>query len=86
MKHIFIINPAAGKSDKTAEYTAKIESACAGLDYEIRLTEAPGDATRFAREAAKSGEEVRLKRSTRRTRQVQDLQRSLQTEPASADG
>ena len=60
MKHIFIINPAAGKSDKTAEYTAKIESACTGLDYEIRLTEAPGDATRIAREAAKSGEEVRL--------------------------
>ena len=44
MKHIFIINPAAGKSDKTAEYTAKIESACKGLNYEIRLTEAPGDA------------------------------------------
>ena len=60
MKHLFIINPAAGKSDKTAEYTAKIESACKGQDYEIRLTEAPGDATRFAREAAKRGEEVRL--------------------------
>ena len=60
MKHIFIINPAAGKSDKTAEYTANIEAACAGLDYEILLTEAPGDATRMARQAAKTGEEVRL--------------------------
>ena len=49
MKHIFIINPAAGKSDKTAEYTANIEAACAGLDYEILQTEAPGDATRMAR-------------------------------------
>ena len=60
MKHIFIINPAAGKFDKTAEYTTKIESACAGLDYEILQTEAPGDATRMAREAAKTGEEIRL--------------------------
>ena len=60
MKHIFIINPAAGKSDKTAEYTAKIKEACAGLDYEIRVSRAPGDCTRIAREAAKTGAEVRL--------------------------
>ena len=60
MKHIFIINPAAGKTDKTAEYRAQIESACQGLDYEIRLTEGPGDATRIAREAAETGGEVRL--------------------------
>lgn len=60
MKHIFIINPAAGKADKTAEYTAKITAACEGLNYEILLTQAPGDATRMAREAAESGEEVRL--------------------------
>ena len=60
MKHIFIINPAAGKSDKTAEYTAKIEQCCAGLDYEIAVSKGPGDCTRIAREAAESGEEVRL--------------------------
>ena len=60
MKHIFIINPAAGKSDKTAEYTANIEQSCQGLDYEIRISQAPGDCTRIAREAAKSGAEVRL--------------------------
>ena len=60
MKHIFIINPAAGKADKTAEYTAKIESSCNGLDYEIRVSEYSGDCTRIAREYAKSGEEVRL--------------------------
>lgn len=60
MKHIFIINPAAGKADKTAEYTAKIEKACAGLDYEIAVSQAPGDCTRIAREAAKTGGEVRL--------------------------
>ena len=60
MKHIFIINPAAGKSDKTAEYTAKIEAACGGLDYEIVISKGPGDCTRIAREAAETGEEVRI--------------------------
>ena len=60
MKHIFIINPAAGKSDKTAEYTAKIEKSCAGLDYAIAVSRGPGDCTRIARACAESGEEVRL--------------------------
>ena len=60
MKHIFIINPAAGKADKTAEYTASIEKSCAGLAYEIRVSEYSGDCTRIAREYAKTGEEVRL--------------------------
>ena len=60
MKHIFIINPAAGKSDKTAEYTACIRNACLGLDYEIAVSKGPGDCTRIAREAAESGREVRL--------------------------
>ena len=60
MKHIFIINPAAGKADKTAEYTANIEKSCKGLDYEIRVSEYSGDCTRIAREYAKTGEEVRL--------------------------
>ena len=60
MKHIFIINPAAGKTDKTAAYRAKIESACAGMDYEIAVSQCPGDCTRIAREAARSGQEVRL--------------------------
>ena len=60
MKHIFIINPAAGKTDKTADYTAKIEKSCAGLDYAIELSQGPGDCTRIAREYAESGEEVRL--------------------------
>ena len=60
MRHIFIINPAAGKSDKTAEYRARIEEACAGLDYEIAVSQAPGDCARIAREAAKTGQEVRL--------------------------
>ena len=60
MKHIFIINPAAGKIDKTAEYTANIEKSCQGLDYEIRVSKTQGDCTRIARAYAESGEEVRL--------------------------
>ena len=60
MKHIFIINPAAGKSDKTEEYRASIEGACQGLDYEIAVSRFSGDCTRVARAAAKTGEEVRL--------------------------
>ena len=51
MTHLFIINPAAGKSDKTAEYTAKIKSACAGLSYEIAVSQGAGDCARIAREA-----------------------------------
>ncbi len=60
MEHIFIINPAAGHSDKTAEYTANIQAACQGLDYRIEISQGPGDCKRIAREAAERGREVRL--------------------------
>ena len=62
MKHVFIINPAAGSHDRTAEYSEVIHAACGkrGLDYEIRVTAGPGDATGLAREAAQTGEELRL--------------------------
>ena len=60
MKHIFIINPAAGSRDRTADYTQKIEAACKELDYRIEVSQCPGDCARIAREAAQTGEEVRL--------------------------
>ncbi len=62
MEHIFIINPAAGKQDKTAEYTKTIQSVCGkrGLDYRIAVSAAPGDCTNLARAAAESGRPVRL--------------------------
>ena len=62
MKHIFIINPAAGSHDRTKEYTAVIKDVCGGkgLDHEIFVSACPGDCTRLAREAARTGEEVRL--------------------------
>ena len=60
MKHLFIINPAAGSRDRTGEYTAQIRRLCEGLDFEIRVSEGPGDCCRFAREAAQTEEEVRI--------------------------
>lgn len=62
MKHLFIINPAAGSKDRTADYTAKIEAAFAGKQelHRIAVSAGPGDITRIAREAAQSGEEYRI--------------------------
>ncbi len=62
MTHLFIINPAAGSHDRTAEYTQEIEKHCKprGLDYRIAVSAGPGDCTRIAREAAESGKEYRI--------------------------
>ena len=62
MKHLFIINPAAGSRDRTPIYTAEIQKICEGrnISYEIAISKAPGDCCRLAREAAQTGEEVRL--------------------------
>ncbi|MBE6960488.1 MAG: diacylglycerol kinase family lipid kinase [Ruminococcaceae bacterium] len=62
MKHLFIINPAAGSKDRTKMYTEIIEkiSGSRGLDYEIAVSAAPGDCTRLTREAAMTGEEYRV--------------------------
>ena len=62
MKHLFIINPAAGSRDRTADYTAAIEEACGkrGLTYRIQVSQGPGECKRIAREAAESGEAVRI--------------------------
>ena len=62
MKHLFIINPAAGSRNRTAEYSHIIHKLCRELelDYDIRVSTAPGECARFAREAARTGEEYRL--------------------------
>ena len=60
MKHLFIINPAAGSRDRTKKYKKQIKEACAGLDYRVEVSKAPGDCTRIAREAAMTGEQYRL--------------------------
>ena len=62
MKHLFIINPAAGSHDRTKEYSVAIHEICSAkeLDYRIEVSSAPGECARLAREAAASGEEVRI--------------------------
>ena len=62
MKHLFIINPAAGKYDHTEELKTKIDLVCKehNLNYDIRVSEKPGDCTAFTKEAAASGEETRV--------------------------
>ena len=62
MKHLFIINPAAGSRNRTDEYSEVIHKICRArkLRYEIRVSTAPGECTRIAREAAETGEELRL--------------------------
>ena len=60
MKHIFIINPAAGSRNRTQEYAPMIRHACntRDLDFEIQISRCPGDCIRLAREAAESGVQV----------------------------
>lgn len=62
MKHVFIVNPAAGKSDRTEIYRKLIDAAFVprGLQYELLVSQAPGDCRKLAQQAAASGEEVRL--------------------------
>lgn len=62
MKHLFIINPAAGKYDHTEEVSGQIRELCAarGLDYEIKVSSQPGDCTAFTKQAAETGEETRV--------------------------
>ena len=62
MKHLFIINPAAGSYNRTEEYSAVIHKICRArkVNYEIRVSTAPGEATRITREAAEKGEPIRI--------------------------
>ena len=62
MEHLFIINPAAGSHDRTEEYSKVIRKVCGerGISCRIVVSAAPGDCRRLAREAAESGEEVRI--------------------------
>ena len=62
MKHLFIINPAAGSRNQTEDYRKKIAEVCEakGLDYSIRVSGAPGRCCKIAREAAQSGQDIRI--------------------------
>ena len=62
MKHLFIINPAAGKYDHTKEYAQTVERVLRrhDLEYEIALSTEPGDCEVIARRAAETGEPLRI--------------------------
>ena len=62
MRHLFIINPAAGSRDRTKYYSKLIHEACQSreLEYEIYVSQGPGDCRRAARAAAQTGQEVKI--------------------------
>lgn len=62
MKHIFVINPAAGQGKALDFIRPKIEEICKkeALDYEIYVTEKKGDGIEYVENKAKSGEEIRF--------------------------
>ena len=60
--HLFIINPVAGSYNRTEESSRIIHKICRArkLDYEIRVSTAPGECTRIAREACETGKDLRI--------------------------
>ena len=62
MRHIFIINPHAGKKDQTGRIYAMADHLrqTHGLDCQCLLTDRPGGAKEMARRLAESGEELRI--------------------------
>lgn len=62
MKHIFVINPAAGQGKSLDFIKPRIEEVCKkyALDYELYITKDKGDGIEFVRNRAASGEELRF--------------------------
>ena len=62
MRHLFVINPAAGKGNREEEIRKRLESAMQGREepYEIYVTKGPMDATEKIRAEAEKGGELRV--------------------------
>lgn len=62
MKHVFIVNPAAGKCDRSVQIKEAVERLFLDREeeYQVKISKGPGDCSRLAREACETGEEVRL--------------------------
>lgn len=58
MRHLFIINPAAGKKETTPHLEALLRNL--SFPHEVVYTEKEGDARQFTEEAARTGEPVRV--------------------------
>ena len=79
MKHLFIVNPTAGKKDSTEAVRAKVEKAFENRDdsYEIFVTSRPMEAPDKIKEEAKKADEekARLERIANPT--VEDLLKDI---------
>ena len=63
MRHVFILNPVAGKTKQALTLRGKIDAYFARhpeMEYAVRLTDGVGAATRIAREESEKGDAVRL--------------------------
>lgn len=62
MKHLLLVNPAAGKRGSTETICRRIETAFSalGLEHEVVITSRAGDCYRHARRAAELGAPVRI--------------------------
>ncbi len=62
MKHLFLVNPAAGLCDRTAQIKAAANAVLGarGIPYAIAVSRGPGDLTARARAAAAAGDDIRL--------------------------
>ncbi len=58
LKHIFVVNPAAGKQDATEFVKNAVKDL--DIDYEIYCTKCQGDATRYVESLAETGEQYRV--------------------------
>ena len=63
MKHLFIVNPKAGKGFDAEVFKADTEKELKALgitDYDIHITTAAGDGMEYAKKVVSTGEEVRV--------------------------
>lgn len=62
MRHVFILNPAAGKNKKALNILPRIKTVCRkhDLEYTVYTTEYPHHATEIAKSEAQKGDAVRL--------------------------
>ncbi|MFA9381580.1 MAG: diacylglycerol kinase family protein, partial [Acetanaerobacterium sp.] len=62
MRHIFVVNPVAGKGSHVVPLIRQIEEVCRekGADYTIYTTQSVDDATRYVREMSGAGGELRF--------------------------
>ncbi len=61
MKHIFIMNPAAGRESSVSAIQEELFRVGRGYDWELYVTRAPGDATKYVRRRARgTSEKIRF--------------------------